>query len=296
MKTVIYHDRCPDGFAAALAAHLALAGEPPRYLGASHGDPAPEIAGGEVFVLDFSYPLATMQRLAECAERLVWLDHHASVLDMREAFVSWLATSGNAHKVHAVVDLDHSGAALAWDHFFPDRPLPRLFRHVEDRDLWRWALPETAGFTAALDDLPFDLGVWSDLLVRMQDDRAYVEFVRHGEIGHRKVLRLCADIAARAEPIEIGTARGLHVNASSDFASQVGNLLAEKSGQFGLVWHVRDGMLQLSFRGAPGFNVIPLAARFGGGGHPGAAGARVALDRLGEILGTTVTAGHAGVS
>jgi nanoRNase/pAp phosphatase (c-di-AMP/oligoRNAs hydrolase) len=55
-------------------------------------------------------------------------------------------------------------------------------------------------------------------------------------------------------------------------------------------------MLQLSFRGAPGFNVIPLAARFGGGGHPGAAGARVALDRLGEILGTTVTAGHAGVS
>lgn len=285
MITVIYHDRCHDGFAAALAAHLRFGDEGVRYLGASHGDPLPEIDGGDVYVMDFSYPLETMQALARRADRLIWLDHHASVLDMAARFDAWLMEQGLADKVSSVLDMDRSGAMLAWQHFHPGKPAPRLFRHVEDRDLWRWSLSGTEGFTSALEDMPFEFEPWEQLIAEQErDETAYADFVRRGEVGHHKFLKLCADIAERAEPVALAGIPGLMVNAPGEFASHVGNILAEKSGSYGLIWHIREGMVRLSFRGTGSFDVIPLAAKFGGGGHKAAAGARIPVDRLGEIL------------
>ncbi len=313
--TVLYHDRCPDGFAAALAARM-VHGEAARCIGARHGDALPEIHGGTVYVLDFAYPLEAMQAIVHQAERLVWLDHHASVLDTAAALRAWLGHeelsppgpgcaqpappwgekthSGRpsvfleSERAKIVLDMDRSGATLAWNHFFPGQPVPRLIRHVEDRDLWRWHLPETPGYTSALDDLPFDFELWRELLERHEaDGGAYAEFVRIGQIGQNKYLKLCEQIAEKAEPIVIDGIAGLQVNASGEFASQVGNLLAARSGTFALIWYVKEGMMRLSFRGTADFNVIPLAQKYGGGGHRAAAGARVPLARLAEVLGQT---------
>jgi len=285
--TVLYHDRCPDGFAAALAARMVY-GEAARCIGASHGDALPEIDGGTVYVLDFAYPLEAMQAIVRQAERLVWLDHHASVLDTAAALRAWLDREGLSKGTEIVLDMDRSGATLAWNHFFPGQPVPKLIRHVEDRDLWRWRLPETPGYTSALDDLPFDFALWRELLERHEEDGgAYAEFVRIGQIGQNKYLKLCEQIAEKAEPIVIDSIAGLQVNASGEFASQVGNILAARSGTFALIWHVKDGMVRLSFRGTADFDVIPLAQKYGGGGHRAAAGARVPLARLAEVLGQT---------
>lgn len=286
MNTVIYHDRCHDGFAAATAAHLTLGDTETTYIGASHGDAPPEINGGTVYIVDFGYALPTMQTLVERADKLVWLDHHASMLETSAQLQSWLAETGQTDKAHIVLDMDHSGATLAWKHFQPDQPVPRLFRHIEDRDIWRWQLPETQGFTSALDDLPFDFALWESLLRQMEDDdTAYFHFVETGLIGHKKYLKICADIAERAEPIVIDGIAGLQVNATGEFASQVGNLLSAKSGTYGLIWYVKEGKVRMSFRGTKEFNVIPLANKFGGGGHKAAAGARMPLEKLVELLG-----------
>ena len=42
--------------------------------------------------------------------------------------------------------MEKSGARLAWEHFYPNEPLPWPLRHVEDQDLWRFALPATRAF------------------------------------------------------------------------------------------------------------------------------------------------------
>jgi uncharacterized protein len=285
MKSIIYHDRCPDGFAAAMAAHMVFGNADAVYLPASHGSQPPNISGGEVYIVDFSYPLEIMQTLARQAQRLVWLDHHASVLPVRDAFVAWLEASGQSHKTHINIDMDRSGAVLAWNYFHPDRPTPRLFLHVQDRDLWNWEIPDTDSFTSALDDLPVDFTTWENLLTSLEDENTYTEFVRIGEIGNRKYLKLCEQIAEGAETIGINGIPGLQVNASGNFASHVGDLLATRSGTYGLIWNIRDGQVRLSFRGAPNFDVLPLAGKFGGGGHKSAAGARIPLNQLGELLG-----------
>lgn len=77
---VIYHASCTDGFGAAFAAWLKLGDEAeylPMHYGKSLNVP---IVGREVYVLDFSFPRADMDRLLELASKVVWLDHHASVM------------------------------------------------------------------------------------------------------------------------------------------------------------------------------------------------------------------------
>ena len=59
---------------------------------------------------------------------------------------------------------------------------------------------------------------------------------------------------------------GLAINASVLFASEFGNLLAEKSGTFGLIWQLgADGEVKASVRVKGNFYVAESAANYGGG-------------------------------
>lgn len=42
-------------------------------------------------------------------------------------------------------------------------PVPDLVRFVEDRDIWVWQYPESAGFLAALDMEAFDFARWAEI-------------------------------------------------------------------------------------------------------------------------------------
>jgi nanoRNase/pAp phosphatase (c-di-AMP/oligoRNAs hydrolase) len=82
---------------------------------------------------------------------------------------------------------------------------------------------------------------------------------------------------------------GLAINASALFASELGNELAIRSETFGLIWQLgSDGLVKASLRARGKLDVAHLAASFGGGGHPNAAGFRMPLSRFAkEFLGQT---------
>jgi len=144
---VIYHGhQCPDGFAAALAAWLYYEGRA-EFLGLDHGDvksidDLPALDGRAVYILDFSFAEPLLRAIDARAAKLVLLDHHQSAARKLSEFVS---QSGVVH-----FDMSKSGARLAWEFFQPQQPLPDLVRYVEDRDIWVWQYPESAGFLAAL--------------------------------------------------------------------------------------------------------------------------------------------------
>jgi uncharacterized protein len=83
---------------------------------------------------------------------------------------------------------------------------------------------------------------------------------------------------------------GLGINADALFASELGGRLAEQSGSFGLIWQLgADGNVKASLRAAGKANVAEIAAGYGGGGHPNAAGFRLSLDRFTrEVLLTDI--------
>jgi hypothetical protein len=80
---------------------------------------------------------------------------------------------------------------------------------------------------------------------------------------------------------------GIAINANALFASELGNSLAEQSGSFGLIWQLSgDGEVKASLRSkGKTLDVSVIATRYGGGGHPNAAGFRMPADQFfSEVL------------
>jgi uncharacterized protein len=277
---VIYHGRrCPDGFAAALAAWLFYEGRA-EFLGLDHGDiksvdDLPALDGRAVYILDFSFSPDIMRGIADRAAKLVLLDHHKSAADKLSGFA---CRCGVVH-----FDMSKSGARLAWEFFQPARPVPDLVRFVEDRDIWVWQYPESAGFLAALDMEAFEFARWAE--IASFNPLQLANFMARGQAMDEKFSKLAADIAEAAQPVIFNGQRGLMVNAPGVFHSLVGNTLSAKSGTFALMWVAdKDGVIKVGLRSQRGFDCIALAESMGGGGHAQACGFKMGKERLPELL------------
>jgi hypothetical protein len=143
MKTkpiCIYHANCPDGFTAAWVAYHAFHGDIDLHAGTHQSDP-PDVTDREVYMVDFSYTRPVLAAMRERARRLVVLDHHKSA----EAALRGLTG------VETLLDMNRSGARIAWDYWNPEKPYPKALLHVEDYDLWSLALARTREIHANMD-------------------------------------------------------------------------------------------------------------------------------------------------
>lgn len=278
---VIYHGHnCPDGFAAALAAWLFYEGQA-EFLGLDHGDiksvdDLPPLLGRAVYILDFSFSFELMHAIEARASKLVMLDHHKSAAEHLSGFE---CRCGVVH-----FDMHKSGARLAWEYFLPGRPLPDLVRYVEDRDIWTWQYPESAGFLAALDMEPLAFERWHEII--RFDAVQMTRYIERGQAMDEKFNQLAARLAENAQPLTFNGVEGLMVNAPGGFHSVVGELLSRKSGTFALMWSVdKNGVVRAGLRSQRSFNCIALAASMGGGGHAQACGFKMGRERLLDLLG-----------
>ena len=277
---VIYHGHgCPDGYAAALAAWLFYEGQA-EFLGLDHGDirtvaDLPDMSGRAVYILDFSFSAEIMQGIDAQAAKLVMLDHHKSAA---EHLTDFACRCGVVH-----FDMHKSGARLAWEFFHADKPLPDLIRFIEDRDIWVWQYPESAGFLAALDMEPFDFAHWAAIVAF--DAEHLQRFMARGRAMDDKFNKLAADIAEGAQPLVFNGQHGLMVNAPSVFHSVVGDMLSAKSGTFALMWSAnKGGVIKAGLRSQLNFDCIALARSMGGGGHAQACGFKMGAVELTALL------------
>lgn len=282
---VLYHARCPDGFAAALAAWLYYEGRA-EFRGLDHGEvqslvDLPPLDGRAVYILDFSFDPELMRGIEQRAAKLVMLDHHKSAAEKLTGFA---CRCGVVH-----FDMGKSGSRLAWEFFQADRALPDLVRFIEDRDIWKWEFEESAAFLAALDMELQTFERWAEIAsftpAQLQD------FMARGAAMDEKYRKLCADIAAGAQPLVFNGVPGLMVNAPGMFHSLVGDILSKQSGTFALMWSAAgNGMVKAGLRSQRDYDCIPLAESMGGGGHAQACGFRMSVDRLPELLRGTLDA------
>ncbi len=150
-RWIFYHWDCLDGFGAAYAAWLKFGYREAAYRACqySEGEDPFDMCepGDEVYVLDFSFKREVLLRQAERLKIQV-IDHHAT------------AEKDLAGLDFCIFDMTKSGAVLAWEFFHPGRPMPKLLRHIQDRDLWQFKLFETKEITTALMSMSYDFQVW----------------------------------------------------------------------------------------------------------------------------------------
>ena len=274
---VIYHKSCMDGAAAALAAWFKFQ-ENARYWFATYGDEPPplaELTGRDVYVLDFSYPRETLEAIAKVASRLVVLDHHKT------------AEENLAGLPYAHFDMEKSGAVMAWEFFHPDKPLPEMFRYVQDRDLWLWQLPKSAevsaflGSAGAIKDFrvlapyadddnktSFDKTLRFDSMVQQGGAiLRYQESIVEGA-SHAAVLRKIGDV-----PFYVLNATVLISEIGHKLATRMSYENDSRDGR-AAIWRrdERKNVYVVSLRGCGDVDLTETAKLFGGGGHQHAAG------------------------
>ena len=280
---VVYHKNCPDGFGAALAAWLVF-GNKAEYWPADYmpGAPLPDVAGRDVYILDFSFDPHELHEMEMQCKSLTLLDHHKSA---QQKFQGYRCLCAKLH-----FDLQRSGARLAWEHFHPNKPVPYLIARIEDRDLWRWAFEDSAEFLQRLDCEPYEFERWADILTSCQEPEALKRWVQEGRVLRMQTQAMIRETLKKAQPCVVQGVPGLMLNgAQHELVSELGHQLAKKSGTYGLVWSVNEpGTLKMSLRSIEPFDVSALVAPLGGGGHPLASACRLPQEKVLDLLNGTL--------
>lgn len=253
---IIYHGNCNDGFCAAWAAWKKYSDA--EFIAAQYGTPPPDVKGHGVYILDFSYPRETLLNLENASEGLRVLDHHKTA----QADLDGLT--------FCEFDMERSGAALAWDYFHPGMARPWIVEAVQDRDLWRWALPSSKEMNAAITTWPRDFAWWENQL--NWGETAHKAAITEGVAILRYIDQYTDEMCARARTVEFESYQVPCVNVPYKGISEVVGKLAE-TAPFALGWaQEANGNFVYSLRSRGDFDVSAIAKKYGGGGHKNSAG------------------------
>lgn len=263
---ILYHANCPDGFCAAWVAHRRY-GDAADYLAVNYGQPPPAVTDRHVRILDFSYKRPVMAELIRQARSVVVLDHHPTAAADLDGLADEFPDTALRVRPLILFDQSKSGARLTWECIFPGAPPPWLVAYTEDRDLWRWQLPESRAINTALSSYPFDFAVWDQL-----DSIDPATLVPEGTTIVRYKQQLVDRACAQAHEIELAGHRVLAVNATCMISEIAGQLAQGRP--FGATYFIaKNGRQIWSLRSRNGgVDVAAIAAQYGGGGHRNAAG------------------------
>lgn len=242
-----------------------------------HHDPLDEPGEGDsIWCLDYAPSNEVLLAWAEKAHSVTVYDHHASVIAQLE---------GVSHpRLVMVLDTTRSGAGITWDELFPREKRPDLVSYVEDRDLWRFALPQSREITAWTMTLPTEINketvdTWEGAAVWAFATR--FDFERLVAKG-QAILSTHQDLVSRAcrhTVMALIEGHSVPTVCSPLLPSETAHELLNRypDAAFSVVWHPLDqDRVYLSFRSEDHrADVSKIALSMGGGGHRNSAGARL---------------------
>lgn len=273
----IYHDHCADGFGAAYAVWK-MFGDDCTYVPASYGQEPPDVTDKDVYMVDFSYKRDVLLEIAKQARIVIILDHH----DTAEKELVNLPDNVMVH-----FDQSKSGAVITWE-FLHGASVPELLLVVQDRDLWQFRKPWTKAVSAALFSYDWTFEQWDAWM----DDDEVITLEREGKAllrNHNKnVKALCdpahvdtAGFTIDGKRIEVPA-----VNCPWMFASDVGHELCKMfpDAPFSVTYMLSKDKVKFSLRSDNRAHCGEIAAEYGGGGHPNAAGFSVSQETFARGL------------
>lgn len=265
---VLFHAGCTDGFCAAWLWQRRLPPDTP-IIPVSYSGTVPDLAvDDDVIIVDFSYSPETMRKIAESVRSLLWIDHHETAAPVQDVL-------RGLPSCKFVFDLSASGAMLCAKYLNEtDERILQLVAYVNDRDLWRHELPDTHEVSAGLRMVPTTFQAWNEAVA---DPNMLHNLKTTGAAVLRYKRQLVDMHELRAHDMKIdGVACRGAVCSCGDIISEVGERLALLTG-VGVCYTLLPGghwLFSLRSRdiGNGVVKVNDIAKKFGGGGHPGAAG------------------------
>lgn len=256
---VIYHDDL-DGFGAAWAAWKKFKNKAQYIVTDYHFAPLEDLKNKEIYIVDFCYEKNTvMKKLLKNNKRVIVIDHHISHKE--------------AVKISSEYsfDLNQSGATLSWKYFHPQKPIPRLLRHIKDMDLWKFKIPHTKELLASLYTYDLEFSLWDKIAKDWEKFNTRQRYLKEGNAIIKYQNKIVKELAEDSEEVIFEGHKARVVN-SPILQSQIGNYIVDHNKKIGIIWSYDKGWLIFSLRSDGKIDVSCLAKKFKGGGHKAASG------------------------
>ncbi len=234
----------------------------------------------KVVVCDFALPVEYMFKLSETID-FTWIDHHASVIDKYE---EELAKGRNPIK--GLRRVGQAAIELCWEYFYPDRDVPLGITLLAKNDLFDLSDPRVRPFEFAMQSFGVntpDDKIWTELFENRLDIK---EMIQDGQriLGWINVrnYRLVRSMAFESE---IDGYKCICANMPQGYSSFYDSVENRESYDVMINFYMnKNQKWNLSFYSSKkNVDVSKIAAKFGGGGHRGAAGAS-SLEELPDFL------------
>ncbi|MFH1188448.1 MAG: DHHA1 domain-containing protein [bacterium] len=256
---ILYHKNCLDGQTSAWVAWKFFKNKA-DYLPVEHQKSIPaDLKNKSIYCIDFCYSEDIMQSLLAQNDSLIVIDHHIT------------AEKKLTSLPNAIYDINHSGCVLAWKYFFPKESLPRIIRHVEDVDLWKFLLPYTKEISAVLDAKQFSFSQWDKLAKDIEINSLRKQHIIAGKTILLYQSHIIHKLINQAQLVTFEKHKAYAVN-SPVLSSEIGNALVQKDFSIGIIWSIKKDLIRVSLRSNGTVDVAKLAQQYGGGGHVAAAG------------------------
>jgi oligoribonuclease NrnB/cAMP/cGMP phosphodiesterase (DHH superfamily) len=233
----------------------------------------------KVYIVDFSIEPDDMRKLLDITRNVTWIDHHKSAIKKYENF--------NV-EIPGIRDVSASGCMLTWWYFTKRKSdsdvfdmkdtveAPEVTKLVDDYDMWKFSYVETRDFEAGFRLMPHgpEDYIWKRLCID-RDIELMHRIVEQGAVILCYRKQLMEDlIQTHGFESELDGHSCFCFNqagvSSFDFES------VDTKKYDVLVGFVRNkDSYNYSLRaGKDSVDVSEIAEKYGGGGHPGAAGFR----------------------
>ncbi len=261
---VIYHAHCIDGFAAAWVTHRKF-GDVASYVPLKRGEGIPVgLEGKEIYVVDYAWDGELMFDLEKIVKKLVVIDHHES----SEKSVRGLK--------EYCFDLNHSGAYLTFQYFFPDEKIPEFIKYISEMDIYKPVSKNVEKYFA---------------YIRGREKTFYEYYALYElletEKGKEKAIEVANELEKYLKIILEPIIDGINFVEFEGYKIPAVNLclpISERSEVLRLIYGMYppvamsyrydEGQWKVSLRSDnnSNFDCAKLAERYGGGGHKGSAG------------------------
>lgn len=289
---ILFHAHCNDGKTAAAIVHAKYRSNEHEITvqGVLYNQPLPPIEAGlfhKIYVVDFAYHGDDLKLLCTKSKQIIMLDHHKTAIDKLNEHGGKFSSN-----LYLTLDMNRSGAMLAWDHCFPGTEYHPIVRDVGMRDLWvdDWKIkyPNALALHLALQTISMNeisLALFSDYTLNKCNESSgfYQKFVTQGKALVVYVDNLIDSHIANGQEIILNEKRVLAVNCPAQISSELSDKLKEDYDSAMCYFIEKENNVHLSFRSGYGA-AKPLAEYFDGGGHANSAGADVDTCILLEIL------------
>lgn len=282
-KFLVAHKACHDGLAGAWVAKqfdpsLNVFFSSRKHEWKDHIHPQ---TGDFVYFVDFSPNPEDLHHLIDQDIKCMVLDHHDTDVNKIKNYDT-LNHSGLGQ--YCNFDMTKAGCLVAWDYFFKDKPYPKLLEYISIADIWAWRDDRDHAivqYMRTLMDADATLEQFEEMLNQFDEEK----FAMLGQGIYKRVQKDAKHMAKRFCIMDFDGVEVAAVNGTL-YHSEVGHELSLVSPSgIGVVFSVipESNTIKVSARGD---KANKFAEKYGGGGHPQAAGFYMDIDRFNKYLVT----------